>query len=104
MPSNINLPASALGITTINPSSLIVPSFPCPQHAVPAADISTGTWTPSTGSTLYDMIDEEILNQADYISSSDYASQDTAKVTLSPLLQPGDGNTTVFVWVRRVLG
>lgn len=90
-------------LSITNPSVFVVPSFPCPQHATPLTDVSAGSWTPSSGSNLYDMINEEILDRTDYISSSAYPNADTAKVTLSPLLQPADGNTTVFVWVRKRL-
>jgi len=35
----------------------------------PASDIVVNSWTPSTGSDLYAMIDEPTLNRADYITS-----------------------------------
>jgi len=36
----------------------------------PSADISTGSWTPSTGTTLYETLDEVSASDADYIQTS----------------------------------
>jgi hypothetical protein len=90
-------------LTITSPAAFVVPDFPCVQHAAPASDISTDQWTPSSGVNLYDMINEDILDRNDYISSSNYPNNDTAKLNLSSLLQPADGNVTVYVWVRKRL-
>ena len=40
----------------------------------PSADISTGSWTPSTGTTLYETLDEVSASDADYIQTSTASS------------------------------
>lgn len=40
----------------------------------PSADISTGSWTPSTGTTLYTTLDEVSASDADYIQTSTASS------------------------------
>lgn len=49
----------------------------------PDADFSTGTWTPSVGSDLFAMIDETVVDDADFIRSADNPANDTTIVTLS---------------------
>ena len=40
------------------------------QLLYPSSDISTGAWTPSTGTTLYATVDEAAYDDADYIQAS----------------------------------
>lgn len=40
------------------------------QKLRPTSDISAGSWTPSTGATLYGVIDETTANDTDYISTT----------------------------------
>jgi len=40
----------------------------------PSADISTGSWTPSAGTTLYETLDEVSASDADYIQTSTASS------------------------------
>lgn len=62
------------------------------QHAYPDADISAGAWTPSSGSDLYAMLDEETPSDADYISTT---SNSTAELGLGSMPTPGDGAQTL---------
>ena len=56
--NSIFLPATAVTLTYLRPS----------------ADISTGSWTPSTGTTLYTTLDEVSASDADYIQTSTTSS------------------------------
>jgi hypothetical protein len=58
-----------------------------PQTASPTSDISAGSWTYSTGSTLYGCVDEATADNADYIYSS--TSSDTVKLGGFGLTDPG---------------
>jgi hypothetical protein len=40
----------------------------------PSADLSTGSWAPSTGTTLYETLDEVSASDADYIQTSTASS------------------------------
>lgn len=46
-----------------------LPAIATAQYARPVADATTGTWTASTGSDLFAMIDETPASDADYIST-----------------------------------
>lgn len=51
------------------------------QYAVPIADTaSVGTWLPASGSTLYDMVDEIVADDLDYVQAN-------AGPSVSPLVQ-----------------
>jgi len=65
---------------------------PAMQTARPAADISAGAWAPSTGATLWGVLDETTADDGDYIST---ASNSTAEVGLSTLVTPGAGAQTL---------
>jgi hypothetical protein len=83
---------------------LIVPSV---QLLVPASDITTGTWAPSTGATLFGVLDETTADSADYIfttANSDYAEVKLNSATdplvstghiLNYWIEPGSGSITV---------
>jgi hypothetical protein len=61
--------------------------------ARPDSDVSAGTWTASSGSDLYAMLDEETPSDADYIEAS---SAGTCEVALSTIAEPQVGwQTTV---------
>lgn len=49
----------------------------------PDADTSAGLWTPSTGGSLFAMIDEAIADNADYIKSGLNPANDITKIRLS---------------------
>lgn len=65
--------------------------------AVPIADISDGSWTPSTGSDLYAMIDEDPADDADYDRSGASPDDDTMEVRLTALGVPDDGDVAFTV-------
>lgn len=53
--------------------------------ARPDADTTAGGWLPSTGSSLYAMIDEVSPDTADYIYAT---TATTCKIALSPVAEP----------------
>jgi len=54
------------------------------QIEVPSSDVSTGSWSANSGSTLYTQIDEgSVYSDSDYISSSDGGSDDTCEVHIT---------------------
>jgi hypothetical protein len=55
------------------------------RYARPEADISQGAWTPSTGSDLYAMVDEDVPSDTDYISA---ATPTTCQLRLQPVIDP----------------
>ena len=55
------------------------------QLARPTSDVSAGTWTASTGSDLYAMLDETAVNDADYIVTT---GASTCEVALGSLSDP----------------
>lgn len=67
-------PASAVAPAYVNGESgllallayVVTASF---QFARPISDIDQGDWTPSIGSDLYAMVDEDTPDDADYITS-----------------------------------
>ena len=55
------------------------------QFARPTSDVSAGTWTASTGSDLFAMLDETAADDGDYITTTSYS---TCEVALSSLTDP----------------
>lgn len=55
------------------------------QYARPTSDASAGTWTASSGSDLYAMLDETTANDADYITT---VSASTCEVALGSITDP----------------
>jgi hypothetical protein len=61
------------------------------QFARPDADVSTGNWSASSGSSLYAMIDESSASDSDYISVTDSdGSAEACTVGLSSVTDPDD--------------
>lgn len=56
------------------------------QYARPDSDVTVSGWTPSTGSTLYECIDESSASDADYIHR--VRADDTCEVGLSNVTDP----------------
>lgn len=56
------------------------------QRAVPVSDVSAGTWAPSTGASLYAVLDETAADDADYISTQ--AGGDACVVAFGTLTDP----------------
>jgi len=59
------------------------------QFARPTSDASPGTWTASTGSDLYAMIDETVASDTDYIST---VNASTCEVALGSLSDPASSS------------
>lgn len=59
------------------------------QYARPVSDVSAGTWTASTGSDLFAMLDETSANDSDYIVTT---GTSTCEVALGSLTDPGSSN------------
>lgn len=55
--------------------------------ARPSSDVAAGTWLPSSGGVLWDMLDEVTPNSSDYIYTTTLSS--TAILGLSPTTFPG---------------
>jgi hypothetical protein len=55
------------------------------RYARPEADVSQGLWTPSSGSDLYAMVDEDPENDTDFISA---ATPTTCQMRLQPVRDP----------------
>jgi hypothetical protein len=53
------------------------------QYARPTSDVSSGTWTASSGSDLYAMLDETAASDADYITTTGASTCEVALNTLS---------------------
>lgn len=58
----------------------------------PASDISAGAWTPSTGTTLYGVIDESTPDDNDYMLTT---TNSTAEIKFSPGSTPSAGDITI---------
>jgi hypothetical protein len=56
------------------------------QTAAPTSTISSGSWTPSTGATLYGTIDEAVADDADY--DVDTSAGSTMEVKFATLTDP----------------
>jgi hypothetical protein len=68
-------------LPTFSPHTPVVPL----QTALPAIDTATGAWMPSTGSTLYETLDEVTADDSDYILT-DVAT--TCEIKVSALTDP----------------
>jgi hypothetical protein len=59
------------------------------QIARPSTDISANGWLPSTGSDLFDMINESAYDDNDYIYSPDNPTNQIAEVKFTSITDPG---------------
>ncbi len=59
-----------------------------PQLVHMGSDISAGGWTPSTGATLYGVIDEAVASDADYIQSGVSPSHDVCEIKFASATDP----------------
>lgn len=59
------------------------------QYARPTSDVSAGTWTASSGSDLYAMLDEASASDADYIVTT---GASTCEVALGSLTDPASSS------------
>jgi hypothetical protein len=70
--------------------------------ARPISDTSAGGWTPSTGTVLYDMLDEETFSDTDYITTS---TASTCTLALGGVVDPGtSANQKVTIRAKSSLG
>ncbi len=68
----------------------------------PSADTSTGSWSASSGSVLYTMIDESVADDADYITTS---TNTVTKIKLETATDPGsDANHALRIRARSTSG
>jgi len=58
------------------------------QYARPDSDVAGGIWSPSSGSDLYAMIDEETASDTDYIYTQVYEDPDPCEIGLSSVTDP----------------
>ena len=72
------------------------------QLARPTSDVAAGSWTASSGSDLWAMVDESAASDTDYISSSATPDADTAVMGLGPLNAPAAGPVTLSIRATRV--
>ena len=59
------------------------------QYARPISDVSAGTWTASSGSDLFAMLDETTASDADYITTT---AASTCEVALGTLSDPASSS------------
>jgi hypothetical protein len=87
---------------------MLAPSSYAITAVRPDADDSAGAWLPSTGSDLYAMVDEAVLDDGDYIYTD---SASTCRLSLGAMTDPGvnyahrinyriKGNGSVTITVR----
>lgn len=69
-----------------NFSNIVSGTFTTFQRSAPASDVSAGSWTASSGSDLFAMIDEASPSDADYIKTATAA--DVCTVALGSLSDP----------------
>lgn len=68
------------------------------QTALPVSDVSAGTWTPSTGATLFATIDDDpAIDDTDYDLSGATPVNDTMEVALQALDVPVAGDVQIVV-------
>lgn len=64
-----------------------------PRYARPASDVSAGAWTPSSGSDLYAMLDEETASDTDYIETT---TASTCEIALNSVTDPATSSGQVI--------
>jgi len=71
------------------------------QTAAPTSDLVAGTWSASSGTDLFAMVDEADASDADYIQSADGASANAAALALDALDTPDAGTHTLRVRAQK---
>jgi hypothetical protein len=70
------------------------------QFARPGSDISTGTWTTSSGGStaLFDELNESVFSDVDYVQSGPSPNTDTLEIALGSITDPavGTGHTVRY--------
>lgn len=70
---------------------ILTPAGPT-QTSVPSSDVSAGAWTPSSGASLWEVVDETPYSDADYIVAS---SNTACVIGMSTPVFPGLGERTL---------
>lgn len=87
-----------VGLPDISPHDHIVAM----QALSPSSDVSPGGWTPSSGTTLYEVLDEVSADDSDYITAS---VATTCEVKLAPAVDPlTSGNHSITYRVLPGIG
>ena len=73
------------------------PSAESPAYGRPSQDLDAGSWTPSSGLSLFAMVNEEDVDDLTYIRSGVDPTDDTAKLRLTGLILPGPGTVTIRI-------
>ena len=68
-----------------------------PTYGRPALDLAAGSWTPSSGDSLFAMLNEEAPVDTTYIRSAVSPVEDTAKLRITGLTLPGPGSVTLRI-------
>ena len=64
------------------------PVVALPQVLRPTSDVAAGGWTPSTGASLYGVLNETSADDGDYIQSGDNPNADLCEVALTAASDP----------------
>jgi hypothetical protein len=75
------------GVTESGSAADSVDGIICSEF-FPASDISSGSWVPSTGGSLFGTVDEFIADDSDYDKSSFDPSSDTMEVKFGSVIAP----------------
>ena len=75
-----------------------------PQAGHPGSDASAGSWTPSTGGSLFGCIDEAARGDSDYIQSGANPSGDACIVKLASMTDPGVDAGFHLQWAAGAIG
>lgn len=63
--------------------------------ARPSADVTAGSWTPSAGSDLFAMVNDD--SDSTYIRSSAGSGDDTCELDFPPMGTPAAGTVTFYI-------
>lgn len=71
------------------------------QYARPTADSSAGGWAPSVGVDLFAVVDESVVNDADYMTSGTGGAADPVTLKLDPTMLPPIAGTSSIILRHR---
>ena len=108
--STVTLWPATVATTGVTPPSRLrlmwlgfeVPDAPTRQHGRPKRDVGKGSWTASTGTDLFEMVNEVDFSDADYVTSSASPSSDTALLELTGVNYPVVGTCSVLIRAKRL--
>jgi hypothetical protein len=95
---------SSGGVIYVQAAAEVVAGLGSPgtTHYHPLSDVSSGTWTPSSGGSLFAMLDESVADDGDYIISALNPTADTAEISFGTV--GNDGTTSGRVIRYRIKG